>query len=127
MKRFVLLVVCLWLPVVLFGGEGTEARLTRLAGELRCLVCQNETLADSRAELAEDLRREIRSRIEAGHSDQEIRSFLTERYGDFILYRPPLAPRTAPLWFGPFLIGAIGFVALVRSVKNRSRVCRGGL
>ena len=81
-----------------------EQRLTNLSKELRCLVCQNETLADSQAGLAEDLRREIREQIKAGKSDKEIISFLTARYGQFILYRPQVTPTTYLLWFGPFIL-----------------------
>jgi len=86
-----------------------EKRLMNLSKELRCLVCQNETLADSQAGLAEDLRREIREQIKAGKSDKEIISFLTQRYGQFILYRPQVTPTTYLLWFGPFagLIGGL--------------------
>src|SRR5215203_5187407 len=81
-----------------------EKRLVKLSQELRCLQCQNETLADSRADLAEDLRREIREQMKAGKSDKEIIGFLTERYGQFILYRPRVTPMTYLLWFGPFVL-----------------------
>ena len=91
----------------------------RSRSSVRCLVCQNETLADSRAELAVDLRREIREQMKAGRSDEQITAFLTERYGDFVLYRPPLKPSTYPLWFGPFVLLAGGFFALYRSLKPR--------
>ena len=97
----------------------TEQRLRKLSQELRCLVCQNETLADSRADLAEDLRREIREQIKAGKSDQEVIAFLTQRYGDFVLYRPPLKPTTYLLWFGPFLLLIGGLFVLYRYVKQR--------
>jgi cytochrome c-type biogenesis protein CcmH len=81
-----------------------EARLRRLESGLRCLVCQNETLADSGAGLAEDLRREVRSLALAGKSDDDIRAYLHQRYGDFIFYRPPVTPETWVLWFGPFVL-----------------------
>src|SRR6476619_4169104 len=81
-----------------------EERLMKLSKELRCLVCQNETLADSRADLAEDLRGQIREQMKAGKSDKEIIEFLTARYGQFILYRPQVTPTTYLLWFGPFII-----------------------
>ena len=86
-----------------------EARLLKLSEELRCLVCQNESLASSRAELADDLRREVRSLLSEGKTDQQVKSFLVERYGDFVLYRPELKPMTRLLWFGPFvlLLGAV--------------------
>lgn len=96
-----------------------EARLAKLSQELRCLVCQNETLADSRAGLAEDLRREIRVQIKAGKSDKEIIAFLTERYGQFILYRPQVTPVTYLLWFGPFVLLLAGLVILFRYIKQR--------
>jgi cytochrome c-type biogenesis protein CcmH len=96
-----------------------EKRLMRLSQELRCLVCQNETLADSRADLAEDLRREIREQMKAGKTDQEIIAFLTQRYGDFVLYRPPVKPTTYLLWFGPFVLLLAGLAILFRYVKQR--------
>jgi len=100
-----------------------EKRLMDLSKELRCLVCQNETLADSQAGLAEDLRREIREQIKAGKSDQEIISFLTQRYGQFILYRPRVTPTTYLLWFGPFVLLIGGLVVLFRYIRyNRDSV-----
>lgn len=96
-----------------------EKRLTNLSKELRCLVCQNETLADSQAGLAEDLRREIREQMKAGKSDQEIISFLTQRYGQFILYRPQVTPTTYLLWFGPFVLLITGLVILFRYIRQR--------
>lgn len=96
-----------------------EQRLNKLSQELRCLVCQNETLADSRADLAEDLRREIREQMKAGKSDKEIIAFLTERYGDFILYRPQVTPITYLLWFGPFVLLLAGLIVLFRYIKQR--------
>src|SRR6266508_6795206 len=96
-----------------------EQRVMKLSQELRCLVCQNETLADSRADLAENLRREIRQQMKAGKSDKEIIAFLTDRYGDFVLYRPPVKPTTYLLWFGPFALLVIGLWILYRYVKKR--------
>ncbi len=96
-----------------------EQRLAELTKELRCLQCQNETLAESRAGLAEDLRREIREQIKAGKSDQEILAFLTERYGDFILYRPRVTYATYLLWFGPFVLLLAGLAVLFRYIKQR--------
>lgn len=95
-----------------------ERRLIGISEELRCLVCQNESLAGSRADLAMDLRREIRTMIKAGKTDAEILDFMVSRYGDFVRYRPPVNPVTWLLWFGPFvlLIGAV--VVLVRMVRN---------
>lgn len=98
-----------------------EQRLIGIAEELRCLVCQNESLAGSRADLALDLRREIRTLIKAGKTDAEIMDFMVSRYGDFVRYRPPVNPVTWLLWFGPFalLIGAI--IVLVRMVRGHQR------
>lgn len=96
-----------------------EKRLTVLAEELRCLVCQNESLAESRADLAQDLRREVRSLIKAGKSDEEIRDFLVSRYGDFVLYRPPVKSTTWLLWAGPFVLLAAGVATLVVYLRRR--------
>jgi cytochrome c-type biogenesis protein CcmH len=96
-----------------------EERLNKLSKELRCLQCQNETLAESRAGLAEDLRREIRVQIRAGKTDDEIIAFLTQRYGDFILYRPPVRPTTYLLWFGPFVLLLLGLLILFQYVRRR--------
>jgi cytochrome c-type biogenesis protein CcmH len=96
-----------------------EARLVHISEELRCLVCQNESLAGSRADLALDLKREIRTMIKAGKSDQEIRDFLVNRYGDFVLYRPPVKPTTWLLWGGPFVLMIGGVIALVAFLRRR--------
>src|SRR5262245_43116879 len=96
-----------------------EKRLQTLSKELRCLVCQNETLADSQADLAEDLRREIREQMRAGKSDKEIIDFLTQRYGQFILYRPQVTPTTYLLWFGPFVLLLLGLLILFSYIKQR--------
>jgi cytochrome c-type biogenesis protein CcmH len=96
-----------------------EQRLTKIAEELRCLVCQNESLAGSRSDLANDLRREIRGLIKQGKTDQEVRDFLVARYGDFVLYRPPVKPTTWLLWAGPFALLIGGVVALVLFVRRR--------
>ena len=96
-----------------------EQRLAKLSQELRCLQCQNQTLAESPSSIAADLRREIREQIQAGKSDKEIVAFLTQRYGDFILYRPRVTPTTYLLWFGPFVLLIVGLVVLFRYVKQR--------
>src|SRR5689334_7264300 len=96
-----------------------EARLTNLSKELRCLQCQNQTLADSPAGLAADLRREIRVQMKAGKSDQEIVAFLTQRYGDFILYKPRVTFTTYLLWFGPFVLLLGGLYVLFTYIKQR--------
>lgn len=103
------------------GGEAVDLRLKRLALELRCLVCQNQTLADSHARLAEDLRAEIRAMMVQGLSDEEIVDFLVSRYGDFVRYRPPMKPETVLLWLGPFLFLGAGAAALLRAVRRRQR------
>jgi cytochrome c-type biogenesis protein CcmH len=95
-----------------------DKRVRTFAQQVRCLVCQNETLADSRAELADDLRHEIRLQMKAGRSNEEITGFLTARYGEFVLYRPPLKPSTYPLWFGPFVFLAGGLFGLYRWVTR---------
>ena len=96
-----------------------EQRMKALTEQLRCLVCQNETLADSRADLAEDLRRQIREQMKAGKSDQEILGFLTQRYGDFVLYNPPVKATTYLLWFGPFILLITGASVLYSYLKDR--------
>jgi cytochrome c-type biogenesis protein CcmH len=96
-----------------------EARLVDISQELRCLVCQNESLASSHAELADDLRREVRDLIREGKSDQEIKDFLVARYGDFVLYRPEVKPLTWVLWFGPFLLLVLAAVFLGVYLRQR--------
>ena len=96
-----------------------EARLVVLSQELRCLVCQNESLASSHAELADDLRREVRDLIRQGKSDPEVKDFLVSRYGDFVLYRPEVKPLTWVLWFGPFVLLLVALVLLGRYVQER--------
>jgi len=97
-----------------------EQRLIVIAEELRCLVCQNESLAGSRADLALDLRREVRNLIKSGKTDAEIKEFLVSRYGDFILYRPPVKPTTWLLWFGPLVL-LLGAVWLLISTIRRNQ------
>lgn len=100
----------------------TEKRLQKLSEELRCLVCQNQTIADSHADLAQDLRREIRGMIQAGQSDQQIVDFMVARYGDFVLYRPPVKGITLLLWGGPALLALIGLAALIQVLRRRQQV-----
>lgn len=99
-----------------------EQRLIHISEELRCLVCQNESLAGSQAELAQDLRREVRDLIKQGNSDQQIKDFLVSRYGDFVLYRPQLKPTTWLLWGGPFVLLIVGLVVLVSYLRRRSKL-----
>lgn len=105
-----------------FSDPQLQARYEHLAGELRCLVCQNETIKDSNATLAGDLRRELREQIAAGKSDDEIRKFLTDRYGDFVLYKPPLSSRTVLLWAAPLLLLLVALVAGLMVIVRRSRL-----
>ncbi len=98
-----------------------EARMQAIAIELRCLVCQNQTIADSNADLAVDLRNQVREMLRQGKSDREIIDYMTARYGDFVLYRPPVKGTTMLLWFGPavLLVGGVGILWLV--LRRRSR------
>ena len=96
-----------------------EARLVDISQELRCLVCQNESLASSHAELADDLRQEVRGLIRSGKSDQEIKDFLVSRYGDFVLYRPEVKPLTWVLWFGPFVLLLVAALFLGMYLRQR--------
>jgi cytochrome c-type biogenesis protein CcmH len=97
----------------------TEKRVSALANELRCLVCQNQTLADSNAPLAVDLRNQIREQLKAGASERDVIDFMVARYGDFVLYRPPLKASTVALWGGPFIILLAGAWLLVRLLRRR--------
>jgi cytochrome c-type biogenesis protein CcmH len=99
-----------------------EARMTRITSELRCLVCQNQTIATSEADLAVDLRRQTRELLKQGKSDREVVDYMTARYGDFVLYRPPLRATTLLLWFGPGLMLVIGAAVLVAVLRRRSRM-----
>ena len=128
MKRAALILMlfsCLSLSIVAKEAQPSaadpvlEERVMKLSRELRCLVCQNETLGDSRADLAEDLRGQIREQIKAGKSDKEIIAYLTDRYGKFILYNPPVDPTTYLLWFGPFILLLAGLLFLFRYLKQR--------
>jgi cytochrome c-type biogenesis protein CcmH len=98
-----------------------EKRMVAISEELRCLVCQNESLSGSHAELAQDLRREIRTMIAQGKTDKEILDFMVSRYGDFVRYRPPVKPTTWLLWGGPFLLMAGGIAALIAFLRRRAR------
>lgn len=99
-----------------------EARMVAIASELRCLVCQNETIATSNADLAEDLRREVREMLRRGYSDAQILRYMTDRYGDFVLYRPPFKATTALLWLAPALLLAGGALSLFVVLRRRSRM-----
>ena len=129
MIRVVLLVACLALSPLAgavdsgqrFDDPAEQSRYERLIRDLRCLVCRSESIADSNAPLAADLRREVETLMRAGRSDEEIYAFMTDRYGDFVLLQPPVAPRTWLLWAAPalFLVGGIAVVLVV--VRRRAR------
>jgi cytochrome c-type biogenesis protein CcmH len=101
------------------ANPALDKRVMNIASELRCLVCQNQTLADSNAELAVDLRGSIREQLGRGASEREVIDFMVARYGDFVLYRPPLKASTVLLWAGPFLFLGIGTVVLVRRLRRK--------
>jgi cytochrome c-type biogenesis protein CcmH len=130
MKRFallLLLLICFARGAVAKDAQPNEdpqieQRMKNLTQQLRCLVCQNETLADSRADLAEDLRKQIREQMKAGKSDKEIIAFLTDRYGDFVLYKPPVKTTTYLLWFGPFVLLIGGTFVLFRYLGRRKMI-----
>lgn len=127
MKKFALLLVLTLAFPLAWAKEAVpvaedpeiERRMVALSEDLRCLVCQNETIAASRADFANDLRREIREQMQAKRSDKEIVEFLVARYGDFVLYRPPFKATTLFLWIGPFLFLLIGAVVLFVYLKRR--------
>ncbi len=98
-----------------------EKRVTAMTEELRCLVCQNQNIADSHADLAIDLKNQIREKLRQGMSEQEIMDYMVERYGDFVLYRPPVKKTTWLLWFGPFLLMILGLGALTAILRKRRR------
>ncbi len=135
MKRFLIALLVVWLlpgtmPVSAsvtleafkFSSEAEELHFKKLIAELRCLVCQNQSLLDSDAALAHDLRAEVYGMFQQGRSDAEIIDFLVERYGDFVLYNPPLKPSTWFIWFGPFVLLAIAAVLLVRAMRRQRQV-----
>jgi len=129
MKNWVLLLI--WLvgtpsafaiKVETLSDPVLRERYEVITEELRCLVCQNQTIADSNAELAVDLRNQVREMLLAGQSDDEIRDYMTARYGDFVLYKPPLRRRTVALWFAPVVLLLGGFVVLLRIVLRHKNV-----
>jgi cytochrome c-type biogenesis protein CcmH len=129
MKRILLAFLFGIIPLYALADEAkdlaadpvVEKRMVALAENLRCLVCQNESLASSHAELAEDLRREVREQIKQGKSDQQIRDYLVARYGDFVLYDPPMKSYTVLLWFGPLAMFAAGGTVLLWQLRKRRR------
>lgn len=122
MKRIWLLLLCALVCQPAWGNDSlVETRMLDIATELRCLVCQNESVAASRADFAADIRELIRNQIKAGRSDAQIQDFLVARYGDFILYRPPLKATTLLLWLGPMLLIVGGFLVLAMTLRRRNR------
>ena len=118
MRVLLLLLIC----ISILGNAAdlqTETRIRSLEEKLRCLVCQNQTLADSNAELAQDLRLKVREQVAAGRSDDEILDYLVQRYGDFVLYEPPFKARTALLWIGPFALLAAAAAVLIAILRRR--------
>jgi cytochrome c-type biogenesis protein CcmH len=99
-----------------------EARMQRIAAELRCLVCQNQTIADSHSGLAEDLRREVRDQLQRGASDEQVVQYMTDRYGDFVRYRPPFKASTLVLWIGPGVLLVAGLAILATVLRRRSKL-----
>ncbi len=128
--RRLLLAVCLVLPLAAAAKEAApasedpvlEAKVMRIAAELRCLVCQNQTIADSHADLAQDLRNQVREMLRQGKGEAEILAYMTERYGDFVLYRPPVKSTTTLLWFGPGLLLVVGVAVLFVVLRRRSKL-----
>ena len=136
MSRLRLLVIALTLVASMlahavdplpFKDHAEELRFQALTKQLRCLVCQNESLADSNAPLAADLRRDVFNQIQAGKSDDEIKAWLTARYSDFVLYDPPLHAATLLLWFGPLLVLLAGGAAVAIAVRRRARTTTAGV
>ena len=126
MRQLLILLFCL-LPVYTYAGEAKdladdpvlEKRMIGLAENLRCLVCQNESLASSRSGLAEDLRREVREQMKQGKTDQQIIDYLVSKYGDFVLFDPPMKRYTLLLWYGPFALLLIGLTGLGIQLRKR--------
>ncbi|MEI7531332.1 MAG: cytochrome c-type biogenesis protein [Betaproteobacteria bacterium] len=129
MKKLFLIMLVMFYAIFVLAKEApllaedplVEQRLVMISEEMRCLVCQNESLAGSRSELAQDLRRELRELIKQGKSDAEIKEFMVSRYGDFVLYRPPVKATTWLLWIGPFILLIFGIYMLIKYLRNRNR------
>jgi len=105
-----------------FADAEQEKRFSELIEELRCVVCQNQSVADSNAELAQDVRDIVRNKIREGQTDEEITNFMVERYGDFVLYNPPLKPKTYVLWLGPLVLVLIGLIVLVYFIRRHTQI-----
>ena len=107
-------------PINLDNAE-QEARYQKLTNELRCVVCQNQSVADSNAELAQDVRNLVRTQISEGQTNEQINTFLVERYGDFVLYNPPLTEKTYVLWLGPFVLMLLAFIILMYFIRRQTK------
>jgi len=107
--------------IVEFTNPENEIRYKSLVAELRCLVCQNQNIASSNADLAKDLRQQVYNRIQKGETNQEIIAFMVARYGDFVLYKPPLKAKTLLLWAGPFVLLSVAIVAMIFFIRSRSK------
>ncbi len=128
MVRTIVILLSLMLPVFSLAAKEAqpmsddpviEARMMKLAADMRCLVCQNQSLADSHSDFAADLRQEMREMMKQGKTDKEIVEYMVARFGDFVLFNPPLKTTTVLLWFGPFILLVVGGAALMISLKRR--------
>ncbi len=125
MRNYLFLLIILFastltMPAHAAEDAAFERRVQKVSEELRCLVCQNQTIADSNADLAVDLKNQVRERLKQGASEKEVIAFMTERYGDFVLYRPPVKGTTLLLWFGPGLLLVGGLIALFMRLRRRA-------
>jgi cytochrome c-type biogenesis protein CcmH len=128
MKRFLALLICA-LPLTVLAADATPTdldpvaakRAVEISSQLRCLVCQNQTIAESNAELAVDLRRQVNEQVKAGKTDREIVDYMVDRYGAFVLYKPPFNTTTLLLWLGPGVLAVLGVIFFVRTVRARNR------
>ncbi|MCG6933018.1 MAG: cytochrome c-type biogenesis protein CcmH [Gallionella sp.] len=127
--KYLFIILIALLPTLAYAGQAKdlaedpvlEQRMVHLAKNLRCLVCQNESLASSRADLAKDLRQEVREKMKQGMTDQQIIDFLVSKYGDFVLFDPPMQRNTILLWYGPFALLLIGLAGLVYQLRKRRK------
>lgn len=131
MIRTLILLLSLWIGVaqaqIISVEPEYQGRYNKLLHELRCLVCQNQTLADSGSGLADDLRLEVKRMLEEGLSDQQIFTFMSDRYGDFVLYNPPVKPRTWLLWFGPFVLLIGGLIGIRQVVRANNKTAKSNM
>ena len=131
MIRTLILLLSLWIGVaqaqIISVEPEYQGRYNNLLHELRCLVCRNQTLADSGSGLADDLRLEVKRMLEEGLSDQQIFTFMSDRYGDFVLYNPPVKPRTWLLWFGPFVLLIGGLIGIRQVVRANNKTAKSNM